>query len=106
MFGSTNQSGPAAYSPTYSSLVSNGQLVPVFSWKALASGNAVGPAFGGGPASPATVPPNASQGAPANSSATRAAGNSPFNFKTSAVPLLLVMLVASVLWLRYVHWGK
>ena len=90
---------------TYGSKTVNGQLVPVFQWQPLRSGNATGPAFGGGPASPATVPPNASQGAPANAS-SRAAGNSPFNFKTSAVPLLLIMLVVSVLWLRYVHWGK
>lgn len=97
--------GPSAYSPSYGSIVANGQLRSVLAWPAFASGNAVGPAFGGGPASPATVPPNASQGAPANAS-SRAAGNSPFNFKTSAVPLLLIMLVVSVLWLRYVHWGK
>ena len=96
MFGSN--SGNATF-PSYSSMTVNGQLVPVFSWKALASGNAVGPAFGGGPASPATVPPNASTGAAANSSATQ-----PFSLKNSGVIALLVMLVASLLWLRYIHW--
>ena len=97
MFGASQ----AAYNPSYSSMTVNGQLVPVFQWKALASGNAVGPAFGGGPASPATVPPNASTGGAASS----AAATNPFNVKTSGLVFLLVILVASVLWLRYIHWG-
>ena len=97
MFGSSG----SAYAPSYSSLTVNGQLVPVLQWQPLRSGNAVGPAFGGGPASPATVPPNASTGSPAAS----AAASSPFNVKTSGLVILLVMLVGSVLWLRYIHWG-
>ena len=87
---------------TYGSKTVNGQLVPVFQWQPLSSGNAVGPAFGGGPASPATVPPNASRGGAAASSAAR----QPFSLKNSAVPLLLIMLVVGVLGLRYVHWRR
>lgn len=84
----------------YGSRVVNGQLVPVLEWQALASGNAVGPAFGGGPASPATIPPNGSTGRPA----AAAAASNPFNFRLSPVPILLIMLVVGVLGLRYVHW--
>ena len=96
MFGSSG-----AYEASYSSLTVNGQLVPVLQRAAFASGNAVGPIYNGGAASPATVPPNASSGNAAASAASR----SPFNVKTSGVVFLLVILVGSVLWLRYIHWG-
>lgn len=86
---------------TYSSIVSNGQLLPVLERSAFASGNAVGPIYNGGPANPATIPPNASTG----SGAARAAGSNPFDVKSSGVVFLLVALVGSVLWLRYIHWG-
>ena len=102
MFGS-NAAG-SGYPVTYSSKIVNGQLVPVFELQALTSGNAVGPIYNGGAASPATVPPNASTGGSANSGAT--AAMSPFSLRNSAVPLLLIMLVVGVLGLRYVHWGK
>lgn len=86
---------------TYGTIVSNGQILPVLERSAFASGNAVGPIYAGGAASPSTVPPNASTG----SGAAYAASSSPFNVKTSGVVFLLVMIVASVLWLRYIHWG-
>ena len=82
----------------YGSRVVNGQLVPVLEWQALASGNAVGPAWGGGPASPATIPPNAGNTAGAS------VGGNPFSFRHSPLPLFLIMLVVGVLGLRYVHW--
>ena len=82
---------------TYSSASINGQLIPVLKRQALASGNAVGPIYGGGPASPATVPPNASQGSSGGPAAN------PWSMK-SALPWLLIMLVVGVLGLRYIHW--
>ncbi len=88
----------------YGSRIVNGQLVPVLEWQALASGNAVGPVFGGGPAYPATIPPNASGGPMRSSQAAQAASSNPFSFRSSPVPLLLIMLIVGVLGLRYVHW--
>lgn len=88
----------------YGSRIVNGQLVPVFEWSALASGNAVGPQFGGGPASPATIPPNASRGGMSASRSAIAAQGSPFSFRQSPVPILIIMLIVGVLGLRYVHW--
>ena len=82
----------------YGSRVVNGQLVPVLEWQALASGNAVGPAWGGSPASPATIPPNA------GNTAGSSVGGNPFSFTKSPLPLFLIMLVVGVLGLRYVHW--
>lgn len=102
MFGSG--SSPSGFPVTYSSKIVNGQLIPVFELQALTSGNAVGPIYNGGAASPATVPPNASTGGKANNGGT--AAMSPFSLRNSAVPLLLIMLVVGVLGLRYVHWGK
>lgn len=40
-----------------------------------------------------------------NAGAGQAVTNQPFNFTESPVPLLLVMLVVSVLLLRFVHYG-
>lgn len=85
---------------SYGSATVNGQLVPVFKWNAFASGNATGPVYGGGPASPATIPPNASSG----SASASTAASAPFNVKSSPILLLLVMLVVGVLGLRFIHW--
>lgn len=92
----------------YGSRSVNGQLIPVIEWAALASGNAVGPQFGGGPASPATIPPNGSGGGMRNSMASvnGSAAAQPFSFKNSPVPLLIIMLIVGMLGLRYVHWRR
>lgn len=85
---------------TYSSRVVNGQLVPVLEWQALASGNATGPIYGGGPASPATVPPNAStKGMSASGGGSGTGGPS-----VRLVIVLLAMLFVGILGLRYIHW--
>ena len=103
MFGSG--SSPSGFPVTYSSKIVNGQLIPVFELQALTSGNAVGPIYNGGAASPATVPPNASTGGKAAGAGGTAAA-SPFSLRNSAVPFLLIMLIVGVLGLRYVHWGR
>lgn len=86
----------------YGSRVVNGQLIPVLEWPALASGNAVGPAWGGGPASPATIPPHAAGGSGMAAGAN--AGASPWSFTQSPLPLLIIMLIVGILGLRYIHW--
>lgn len=87
---------------TYSSATIDGQLVPVFQGQAFTPGNAVGPSYQGNGVTPATIP----YGVGSNTAATvNAAQAAPLSFKHSPVPLLLVMLVVSVLGLRYIHWG-
>lgn len=88
---------------TYGSRTVNAQLIPVLERQAFASGNAVGPLYAGGAASPATVPPNASTGGAA---AYSGGGAGPMSTGMSGVLFLLGMLVIGVLGLRFTTWRK
>ena len=89
---------------TYSSEVVNGQLVQVMEGAWRASGNAVGPLYRGGAATPATIP--RAQSAGANSANAQAAGAAPWDPRVSPLPLLVVMLVLGLVGLRYIHWNR
>ncbi len=96
---------PAFDNVVYGSKTVNGQLGQVFEWPAFRMGNAVGPAYAGGPASPYTIPPHAVAASSGSQSAASAAAN-PWSLKSSALPVLIIMLIIGVLGLRYIHWGK
>jgi len=87
---------------TYSSEVVNGQLVTVLPAPFRASGNAIGPLYRGGAATPATIP--RAQSAGANAANAQAAGAAPWDPRVSPLPLLVVMLVVGLVGLRYIHW--
>lgn len=89
----------------YGSAVINSQLVPVLTARAVSPPNASSPMYTGRGATPPTVPQGVGgNSSSANSQATAEAAASPFDWKRSPVPWLLVMLFAGVLGLRYIHW--
>lgn len=97
----------------YGSSVVNGQLVPNFTWRAMAPSQAAAPYWYGNGSKPATlagfgsnpsVLSSASGVGGGSLSVSPGAVDNPWSLRESPVPWAILFLVVGVLGLRYIHW--